>query len=176
VGRTGFEPVTSSVSGTVDTWLGGTGHGLACALAAGTTARCVPTGLRLARQWLSKWLTDILGESSAGSVQHTGERDKADMDQPAPRGPRLYDWALIEATDPAVAVGGGPTDCSSAAASRRRIRLLPCPCAAGRMPLAQLVQVACRRIAVEGRKRSPACQQSTGLDAGQVIRWTSWHP
>ena len=69
VGRTRFELVTSSVSGTVDPWLGGSGHGLTCTLAAVTTALCVLTGLQLARQWLSKWLTDILGERGALPVE-----------------------------------------------------------------------------------------------------------
>jgi SRSO17 transposase len=92
---------------------------------------------------------------------------------PGAKGPRWYDWALIEATDPAATEGDGP----HWLLIRRRISdgelafyraHAPRP-----VPLAQLVKVAGSRWKVgdgfAGGKELAA------LDEHQVRNWTSWH-
>ncbi len=89
------------------------------------------------------------------------------------KGPRWYDWALIEVTDPAVTEGGGP----HWLLIRRRITdseyafylaHAPAP-----VPLAQLVRVAGSRWKVEDG--FAAGKELAALDEHQVRSWTSWH-
>jgi SRSO17 transposase len=92
---------------------------------------------------------------------------------PGAKGPRWYDWALIEAADPAVTEGGGP----HWLLIRRRISdgeyafyraHAPCP-----VPLAQLVRVAGSRWKVEDGFAGG--KELAALDEHQVRSWTSWH-
>jgi SRSO17 transposase len=92
---------------------------------------------------------------------------------PGAKGPRWYDWALIEAADPAVTEGEGP----HWLLIRRRIAdgelafyraHAPHP-----VPLAQLVHVAGSRWKVEDGFAGG--KELTALDEHQVRSWTSWH-
>jgi SRSO17 transposase len=92
---------------------------------------------------------------------------------PGAKGPRWYDWALIEVTDPAVTEGGGP----HWLLIRRRISdgeyafyraHAPHP-----VPLAQLVRVAGSRWKIEDG--FAAGKELAALDEHQVRSWTSWH-
>jgi SRSO17 transposase len=92
---------------------------------------------------------------------------------PGAKGPRWYDWALIEAADPAVTEGSGP----HWLLIRRRISdgeyafyraHAPCP-----VPLAQLVRVAGSRWRIEDGFATG--KELAALDEHQVRSWTSWH-
>jgi SRSO17 transposase len=92
---------------------------------------------------------------------------------PGAKGPRWYDWALIDAADPAVTEGDGP----HWLLIRRRISdgeyafyraHAPSP-----VPLAQLVRVAGSRWKVEDG--FAAGKELAALDQHQVRNWTSWH-
>jgi SRSO17 transposase len=92
---------------------------------------------------------------------------------PGAKGPRWYDWALIEVTDPAATEGGGP----HWLLIRRRISdgeysfyraHAPHP-----VPLAQLVKVAGSRWKIEDG--FAAGKELAALDQHQVRSWTSWH-
>ena len=92
---------------------------------------------------------------------------------PGAKGPRWYDWALIDVTDPAVPDGTGP----QWLLIRRRISdgeyafyraHAPRP-----VPLAQLVRVAGSRWKVEDG--FAAGKELAALDEHQVRSWTSWH-
>lgn len=92
---------------------------------------------------------------------------------PGAKGPRWYDWALIEAADPAVTGGDGP----HWLLIRRRISdgeyafylaHAPRP-----VPLAQLVRVAGSRWKVEDGFAGG--KELAALDEHQVRSWTSWH-
>jgi SRSO17 transposase len=92
---------------------------------------------------------------------------------PGAKGPRWYDWALIDVTDPAVTSGDGP----HWLLIRRRISdgeyafyraHAPCP-----VPLAQLVKVAGSRWKVEDGFAGG--KELAALDEHQVRSWTSWH-
>ena len=92
---------------------------------------------------------------------------------PGAKGPRWYDWALIDAADPAVTEGDGP----HWLLIRRRISdgeyafyraHAPRP-----VPLAQLVRVAGSRWKVEDGFASG--KELAALDEHQVRSWTSWH-
>jgi SRSO17 transposase len=92
---------------------------------------------------------------------------------PGAKGPRWYDWALIEVTDPAVTEGTGP----HWLLIRRRISdgqyafyraHAPRP-----VPLAQLVRVAGSRWKIEDG--FAASKELAALDEHQVRSWTSWH-
>src|SRR5579859_3424243 len=92
---------------------------------------------------------------------------------PGAKGPRWYDWALIEITDPAVTEGGGP----HWLLIRRRISdgeyafylaHAPCP-----VPLAHLVRVAGSRWKVEDGFAGG--KELAALDEHQVRSWISWH-
>ena len=92
---------------------------------------------------------------------------------PGAKGPRWYDWALIDVTDPAVTEGDGP----HWLLIRRRISdgeyafyraHAPCP-----VPLAQLVKVAGSRWKVEDGFAGG--KELAALDEHQVRSWTSWH-
>jgi len=92
---------------------------------------------------------------------------------PGAKGPRWYDWALIEVTDPAASQGGG----LHWLLIRRRISdgeyafyLAHAP---GPVPLAQLVKVAGSRWKVEDG--FAAGKELAALDEHQVRSWTSWH-
>src|SRR5215471_10435180 len=92
---------------------------------------------------------------------------------PGAKGPRWYDWALIEVTDPAVTSGGGP----HWLLIRRRIAdgeyAFYRAHAPGPVPLAQLVKVAGSRWKVEDGFASG--KELAALDEHQVRSWTSWH-
>jgi SRSO17 transposase len=92
---------------------------------------------------------------------------------PGAKGPRWYDWAWIEATDPAVTEGGGP----HWLLIRRRIsdgeHAFYRAHAPGPVPLAQLVRVAGSRWKIEDG--FAAGQELAALDEHQVRTWTSWH-
>jgi SRSO17 transposase len=92
---------------------------------------------------------------------------------PGAKGPRWYDWALIEVTDPAVTDGTGP----HWLLIRRRISdgeyAFYRAHAPGPVPLAQLVQVAGSRWKVEDG--FAAGKELAALDEHQVRSWTSWH-
>ncbi len=92
---------------------------------------------------------------------------------PGAKGPRWYDWALIDTADPAVPEGTGP----HWLLIRRRISdgeyafyraHAPHP-----VPLAQLVRVAGSRWKIEDG--FAAGKELAGLDEHQVRSWTSWH-
>jgi SRSO17 transposase len=92
---------------------------------------------------------------------------------PGAKGPRWYDWALIDVTDPAVTSGDGP----HWLLIRRRISdgeyafyraHAPSP-----VPLAQLVKVAGSRWKVEDGFAGG--KELAALDEHQVRSWTSWH-
>jgi len=92
---------------------------------------------------------------------------------PGAKGPRWYDWALIDVTDPAVTDGDGP----HWLLIRRRISdgeyafyraHAPRP-----VPLALLVRVAGSRWKIEDG--FAAGKELTALDEHQVRSWTSWH-
>jgi SRSO17 transposase len=92
---------------------------------------------------------------------------------PGAKGPRWYDWALIEAADPAVTEGSGP----HWLLIRRRISdgelafyraHAPHP-----VPLAQLVRVAGSRWKIEDGFAGG--KELAALDEHQVRSWTSWH-
>jgi SRSO17 transposase len=92
---------------------------------------------------------------------------------PGAKGPRWYDWALIEAADPAVTEGDGP----HWLLIRRRISdgeyafyraHAPRP-----VPLAQLVKIAGSRWKIE--EGFAASKELAALDEHQVRSWTSWH-
>jgi SRSO17 transposase len=92
---------------------------------------------------------------------------------PGAKGPRWYDWAVIEVTDPAVTGGGGP----HWLLIRRRISdgeyAFYRAHAPGPVPLAQLVRVAGSRWKVEDG--FAAGKELAALDEHQVRSWTSWH-
>ena len=92
---------------------------------------------------------------------------------PGAKGPRWYDWALIEVTDPAVPDGTGP----HWLLIRRRISdreyAFYRAHAPGPVPLAQLVQVAGSRWKVEDG--FAAGKELAALDEHQVRSWISWH-
>jgi SRSO17 transposase len=92
---------------------------------------------------------------------------------PGAKGPRWYDWALIDVADPAVTEGGGP----HWLLIRRRISdgeyAFYRAHAPGPVPLAQLVRTAGSRWKVE--EGFAACKELAALDEHQVRSWTSWH-
>jgi SRSO17 transposase len=92
---------------------------------------------------------------------------------PGAKGPRWYDWALIEAADPAVTDGDGP----HWLLIRRRISdgeyAFYRAHAPGPVPLAQLVTVAGSRWKIEDGFAGG--KDLAGLDEHQVRSWTSWH-
>ena len=89
------------------------------------------------------------------------------------KGPRWYDWALIEAGDPAVTEGQGP----HWLLIRRRISdgeyAFYRAHAPGPVPLTQLVKVAGSRWKVEDGFAGG--KELAALDEHQVRSWTSWH-
>ena len=92
---------------------------------------------------------------------------------PGAKGPRWYDWAFIEVTDPAVTEGTGP----HWLLIRRRIsdgeHAFYRAHAPGPVPLGQLVRVAGSRWKIEDG--FAASKELAALDEHQVRTWTSWH-
>ena len=92
---------------------------------------------------------------------------------PGAKGPRWYDWALIDVTDPAVTEGGG----AHWLLIRRRISdgeyAFYRACAPGPVPLATLVRVTGSRWKIEDG--FAAGKELAALDEHQVRSWTSWH-
>jgi SRSO17 transposase len=91
------------------------------------------------------------------------------------KGARGYDWAMLEVTgdDTPERHGDG---CSVLLARRHRctgtVSCYRC-WTPGPVPLARLITVAATRWRIE--EDHQLTKQVAGLDAGQVIRWTSWH-
>jgi SRSO17 transposase len=92
---------------------------------------------------------------------------------PGAKGPRWYDWALIEIADPAAAKDDGP----HWLLIRRRISdgelAFYRAHAPGPVPLAQLVKVAGSRWKIEDGFAGG--KELAALDEHQVRSWTSWH-
>jgi len=92
---------------------------------------------------------------------------------PGAKGPRWYDWALIDAADPAVTEGGGPhwllirRSISDGEYAFHRAH------AAAPVPVAQLVRVAGSRWRIEDGFAGG--KELAALDQHQVRCWTSWH-
>ena len=97
----------------------------------------------------------------------------ADLAGPGAKGPRWYDWALIEVSGPAVTEGEGP----HWLLIRRRISdgelAFYRAHAARPVPLAQLVMVTGSRWKIEDG--SAGGKELAALDEHQVRTWTSWH-
>ena len=91
------------------------------------------------------------------------------------KGTRHYDWAMLEVTsdDTPGAHDGGH---SVLLARRHRytgtLSFYRC-WTPGPVPLSRLIAIAVARWRIE--EDHQLAKQSTGLDAGQVIRWKSWH-
>ena len=91
------------------------------------------------------------------------------------KGTRHYDWAMLEVTSDDTP-GGQPDGHSMLLARRHRYTgtLSYCRCwTPGPVPLARLIAIAVARWRIE--EDHQLTKQSTGLDAGQVIRWKPWH-
>jgi hypothetical protein len=91
------------------------------------------------------------------------------------KGTRHYDWAMLE-----VASDGSPAgqpDGHSVLLVRRHCytgQLSSYRCwSPGPVPLSRLIAVASARWRIE--EDHQLSKQAAGLDAGQVIRWKSWH-
>ena len=91
------------------------------------------------------------------------------------KGTRHYDWAMLQVTSDDTP--DGHDDGHSVLLARRHRYTGPLSyyrCwTPGPVPLSRLIAVAVGQVADRGR--SPARKQAAGLDAGQVIRWKSWH-
>jgi SRSO17 transposase len=91
------------------------------------------------------------------------------------KGPRHYDWAMLEvASDD---TPGGQDGGHSVLLVRRhrytgQLSYYRC-WTPGPVPLSRLIAVASARWRIE--EDHQLAKQAAGLDAGQVIRWTSWH-
>jgi SRSO17 transposase len=92
---------------------------------------------------------------------------------PGAKGPRWYDWALIDTADPAAGDADGP----HWLLIRRRIAdgeyAFYCAHAPAPVPLAQLVRVAGSRWRIEDGFAGG--KELAALDEHQVRSWTSWH-
>jgi SRSO17 transposase len=92
------------------------------------------------------------------------------------KGVRHYDWAMLEVTGDD-APGDGCDDGHSVLLVRRHRYTGTCSfyrCwTPGPVPLARLIAVAQARWKIE--EDHQLSKQAAGLDAGQVIRWKSWH-
>ena len=91
------------------------------------------------------------------------------------KGTRHYDWAMLEVTSDDTPEGhdGG----NSVLLARRHrytgtLSFYRC-WTPGPVPLSRLITIAVTRWRIE--EDHQLAKQSTGLDAGQVIRWRSWH-
>jgi SRSO17 transposase len=91
------------------------------------------------------------------------------------KGTRHYDWAMLEVTSDDTP-GGHDDGCSVLLVRRHRYtgQLSFYRCwTPGPVPLSRLIAIAVLRWRIE--EDHQLAKQSTGLDAGQVIRWRSWH-
>jgi SRSO17 transposase len=91
------------------------------------------------------------------------------------KGTRHYDWAMLEVTSDDTP--GGQDDGYSMLLARRhrytgKLSFYRC-WTPEPVPLARLIAIAAARWRIE--EDHQMAKQSTGLDAGQVIRWRSWH-
>ena len=91
------------------------------------------------------------------------------------KGTRHYDWAMLEVTSDDTSDGHG--DGHSVLLARRhrytgKLSFYRC-WTPGPVPLSRLITIAVTRWRIE--EDHQLAKQSTGLDAGQVIRWKSWH-
>jgi hypothetical protein len=91
------------------------------------------------------------------------------------KGTRHYDWAVLEVTSGDTP--GGQDDGHSVLLARRHRyagQLSFCRCwTPGPVPLARLIAIAVTRWRIE--EDHQLARQAAGLDAGQVVRWKSWH-
>jgi SRSO17 transposase len=91
------------------------------------------------------------------------------------KGTRHYDWAMLEVTSddtPAGAAGGHSVLLIRRHRYTGKLSYYRC-WTPGPVPLPKLIAVAVARWRIE--EDHQLAKQSTGLDAGQVIRWRSWH-
>jgi SRSO17 transposase len=91
------------------------------------------------------------------------------------KGTRHYDWAMLEVTSDDTP-GGQPDGHSVLLARRHRYtgQLSYYRCwTPGPVPLSRLIATASARWRIE--EDHQLSKQAAGLDAGQVIRWKSWH-
>jgi SRSO17 transposase len=94
------------------------------------------------------------------------------------KGSRHYDWAMLEVTGDDAPGGHGGRDAGRSALLVRRHRYTG-TCSyyrcwtPGPVPLARLITTAVARWRIE--EDHQLSKQAAGLDAGQVIRWRSWH-
>jgi SRSO17 transposase len=91
------------------------------------------------------------------------------------KGTRHYDWAMLEVTSDDTPDGHG--DGHSVLLARRhrytgKLSFYRC-WTPEPVPLSRLIAIAVARWRIE--EDHQLAKQSTGLDAGQVIRWKSWH-
>jgi SRSO17 transposase len=91
------------------------------------------------------------------------------------KGTRHYDWAMLEVTSDDTP--GGDDDGHSVLLARRhrytgQLSYYRC-WTPGPVPLSRLIAIAVARWRIE--EDHQLTKQVAGLDAGQVIRWTSWH-
>jgi SRSO17 transposase len=91
------------------------------------------------------------------------------------KGTRHYDWAVLDVTSDDTPDGHGAGHSTLLARRHRYTGKLsfyrcwtPAP-----VPLSRLIAIAVIRWRIE--EDHQLAKQSTGLDAGQVIRWKSWH-
>jgi SRSO17 transposase len=140
------------------------GHGLGFVLAVAKDHR-IPTAAGPRRA------IDLAVCLPAGAWQQMSAGDGA-------KGPRLYDWALIQTTDPALPEGGKGANWLLV---RRPVRTPPGAKAEyafyrahapGLVPLHALVAVAGTRWKVE--EAFAGSKELTALDQHQVRSWTSW--
>jgi SRSO17 transposase len=91
------------------------------------------------------------------------------------KGTRHYDWAMLEVTSDDTPDGhGGGHSMLLARRHRYTGQLSFYRCwTPGPVPLSKLIAIASARWKIE--EDHQLAKQATGLDAGQVIRWTSWH-
>ncbi len=93
------------------------------------------------------------------------------------KGTRHHDWAMLEVTGDDTPGGHGDGDGHSVLLARRHrytgtLSFYRC-WTPGPVPLSRLITIAVTRWRIE--EDHQLAKQSTGLDAGQVIRWKSWH-
>ena len=91
------------------------------------------------------------------------------------KGTRHYDWAMLQVTSDDTP--GGHDDGHSVLLARRhrytgQLSYYRC-WTPGPVPLARLIAIATARWKIE--EDHQLSKQATSLDAGQVIRWRSWH-
>jgi SRSO17 transposase len=91
------------------------------------------------------------------------------------KGTRHYDWAMLEVTSddtPGGHDGGHSVLLVRRHRYTRQLSFYRC-WTPGPVPLARLIAIAVTRWRIE--EDHQLARQATGLDAGQVIRWRSWH-